>query len=1048
MRSLSRSVRGGVRRAVRQVVRGAVVRAVAQRAAAVRGVAVLAALGVGLAAAAGANPVLTVTPTSVDFGPVVVGVAAKDTLVFRNTGTTNLQLGGTVVSDPDFTVGGPGGEAPPGTVIAPGDSLQVQVGFRPSAFGPDSATLTISSNDPVTPAFPVSLAGSGANGPRVQVTPALFDETIDFGLTELRDLVIRNTGDVDLQWTMSIQPTVAPRLASASASARGAASLEGVRILWDQSHGQSSPIPWSLFVGELESRGAEVVPFLGMGQSITAGLLATYRVYFSTDPSVSCTVPELNALKNWAEAGGGLLLVGDNSSARVPYNGLLGTLGADIAFGDTQSQVDGVATGGAITAHEATAGVERIFYDVHRPLDPVNPPAEAIVRTNSGAALVALNSVGVGRVAVVGDELFNDATIGEAESIYDADNRLLGNQLVDWVTGGLWLRTDLSGGAVAAGDSAVAHLLFDTADLGSGDFDLNVQITSNDLTAPLVNVPAHLTVIGAPEISVNPTWLVFVDTPSGGTSTGTLRVANVGSAELSVTGITSNTPKFAATQATFTVDIGDTMDVDVSFSPDSIGAFTGMLSVESNAVTNPTVAVTVSGDGTVNCTSPCVAPSLRPLDVEGSNGFQFWLDVAVDSNPGAIGAAGFDLNFDPRHMSFANAVNSDGSFSASASEVQPGRVRVGGFSSPAIPAGFSGSLLQLLFTVDCDTCLAGEQSDIFVSDLVDDLAGLAPCCGEITLTECPSGHGDVNADSTLTATDALCANLIWINGNTVPADTSCQSFGDCEVAAADVNCSGGPTPVSPLDALHIYDRALCVLDPVPVSCFAQSNPDPCGTTLRAGGEREAAIFFGEPRVGDGTTVVTIECDGAPPAVGFELEAPAGLTFLRMERGAAGAEWTALEAGTIDGNRVRIGGFDGERRGGSGSLLRLVYAGTANGEFRVTEVADVAFRGSRQLLVSAVPPAQDGIRSVHPNPARGSLTISLGLAAPHQARELRVVDVAGRLVRTLPLAERGQGQVDVGWDGRDATGNTVAAGVYFVALRLDERVWTRKVLLVR
>ncbi|MBZ0268057.1 hypothetical protein K8I85_07870, partial [bacterium] len=62
--------------------------------------------------------------------------------------------------------------------------------------------------------------------------------------------------------------------------------------------------------------------------------------------------------------------------------------------------------------------------------------------------------------------------------------------------------------------------------------------------------------------------------------------------------------------------------------------------------------------------------------------------------------------------------------------------------------------------------------------------------------------------------------------------------------------------------------------------------------------------------------------------------------------------------------------------------------------------------------------------------------------------LTVHDVRGRVVRRLPAEGVGSGPRETRWDGRDGSGRVVAAGIYFVVLRLEEETWTRKVLLVR
>ena len=43
---------------------------------------------------------------------------------------------------------------------------------------------------------------------------------------------------------------------------------------------------------------------------------------------------------------------------------------------------------------------------------------------------------------------------------------------------------------------------------------------------------------------------------------------------------------------------------------------------------------------------------------------------------------------------------------------------------------------------------------------------------------------------------------------------------------------------------------------------------------------------------------------------------------------------------------------------------------------------------------------------------------------------------------------GSGEYRIVWDGRDESGKAVAAGTYFVRVRIGERVETRKALVLR
>ena len=78
----------------------------------------------------------------------------------------------------------------------------------------------------------------------------------------------------------------------------------------------------------------------------------------------------------------------------------------------------------------------------------------------------------------------------------------------------------------------------------------------------------------------------------------------------------------------------------------------------------------------------------------------------------------------------------------------------------------------------------------------------------------------------------------------------------------------------------------------------------------------------------------------------------------------------------------------------------------------------------------------------PNPAASTvrLTLRRAVAAASAAEDgVRIFDVAGRQVRRLELAAvGGAGETTVAWDGRDAAGRAVPAGLYFARARWGDR----------
>jgi hypothetical protein len=85
----------------------------------------------------------------------------------------------------------------------------------------------------------------------------------------------------------------------------------------------------------------------------------------------------------------------------------------------------------------------------------------------------------------------------------------------------------------------------------------------------------------------------------------------------------------------------------------------------------------------------------------------------------------------------------------------------------------------------------------------------------------------------------------------------------------------------------------------------------------------------------------------------------------------------------------------------------------------------------------------------PNPFRGSTSIRFVIPDGVPARyDLRVFDVAGRIVRVL-----GEGSIDPGlheltWDGRDAAGREASSGIYFYQLVVGSEASTGKMVFLR
>jgi hypothetical protein len=88
-----------------------------------------------------------------------------------------------------------------------------------------------------------------------------------------------------------------------------------------------------------------------------------------------------------------------------------------------------------------------------------------------------------------------------------------------------------------------------------------------------------------------------------------------------------------------------------------------------------------------------------------------------------------------------------------------------------------------------------------------------------------------------------------------------------------------------------------------------------------------------------------------------------------------------------------------------------------------------------------------LRQNRPNPFSKTTTITLELTAPSHVR-MTILDVSGRLVTVLADETLKAGPHEFAWDGRDAQGRRVAAGVYCCSVEAGSYTQTRRMTFVR
>ena len=132
--------------------------------------------------------------------------------------------------------------------------------------------------------------------------------------------------------------------------------------------------------------------------------------------------------------------------------------------------------------------------------------------------------------------------------------------------------------------------------------------------------------------------------------------------------------------------------------------------------------------------------------------------------------------------------------------------------------------------------------------------------------------------------------------------------------------------------------------------------------------------------------------------------------------------------------------------GNGQYYPVISAGNLWSSLEVA-LQDIVRRNDAPTPASGLPPVRVRLLPGRPNPFNPRTTIRFELAEGGATR-LVVLDLAGRLMRTLIEAPLDPGPGSVVWDGRDDSGRDAAAGSYLLRLESGGEVVTGKLALLR
>jgi subtilisin family serine protease len=515
------------------------------------------------------------SPSSIDFGNLFVGLARTETLVVHNVGTDVLHV--THVSSDQASITVIGGTTFP---LGPGAHREIPLRFEPSVAGSVSGRIEVTSDDPDQPTASMTVGGVGVLAPVITVAPTSIHEDLFSNESRIRILAVGNTGGSDLQFSLNtragatVTVSTLPPLGKGAIDARvgppvtqGFGGPDQFGYRWADSDQSGGPVfQWV----DIESTGT-VIPINGDDQTsapIPIGFLFPYYgATFSTFRA--CTNGFLSFTSSSASFSNSPL-----PSFFAPENMLA-------AFWDDLY----VATDSRVLYRNDGARLILVFDHVYS-LSGGGPYTFEILLYPSGTILYQYLSM---------SEPLSFSTVGFQNGTQNDGLTVVYNQA--YVHSGLavriasanWLTLTPTGGTVPPAGSLPVNAVLDATGLYSGDYGASIDITSNDPVTPFRSVPVSIHIVGVPDLSAAPDSLDFGSLFLGRTLTRSLQVTNVGTDRLIVSGMTAGLPDYTISPSAFSLEPLQSRNVEVAFAATTPGDRTTELRIASNDLDSPAV---------------------------------------------------------------------------------------------------------------------------------------------------------------------------------------------------------------------------------------------------------------------------------------------------------------------------------------------------------------------------------------------------------------------------------------------------------------------------
>jgi hypothetical protein len=535
---------------------------------------------------------LNVSPSSLNFGGVIVGSNTSQTVTMANAGNLNL-----TVTAANFSTGAVFSINPPLALpltLTPGQSQNFTVLFAPSAAGSVSDTLTLVSNDSTPP----TLALSG-NGIAQVLTLGLNPTSIDFGSILVgsnitRSVTVTNTGNTSV--TITSASTISPPGAGFS--------FTGLTL------------PLTLSPGQSATFNASFAPTAAGTFTGSISLLSNASNSPTSVALAGTGVPVVNTLTaNPSSINFGNVFTGSTDTRTVT---LTNSGNVNITINTATPSGAGFSLTGLTLPLTLTPGQSTTFSAHFSPASAGAVSGSILIGSTAANSPTTISLSGTGVTPV--------ATLAASPSSIDFGNLFTGTSQTQSVTltntGNV--NVSVSGSTVTGAGFSISGLTtpitltpgqttsftVQFAPTAAGAVTGNVSVTSTATNSPTVVSLSGTGVTPTTLLSASPSSISFGSVFVGNSTSQSVTLTNTGNTNVTVSSVTATGAGFSVSGISLplTLTPGQTSTFSVQFLPAAAGAVTGSVSVVSNATNSP-ATVTLSGDGQAGAPAIAVNPS-------------------------------------------------------------------------------------------------------------------------------------------------------------------------------------------------------------------------------------------------------------------------------------------------------------------------------------------------------------------------------------------------------------------------------------------------------